>query len=44
MNFKQVKNLKAQSYTLDFSEMSSAVYFIKIETAKGSTLKHIVKK
>jgi hypothetical protein len=41
---KQVRNLKAQSYTLDFSEMSSAVYFINIETQDGSIIKRIVKK
>ncbi|MFT5678190.1 MAG: hypothetical protein ACI9FY_000728, partial [Patiriisocius sp.] len=40
----QVRNLKAQSYTLDFSEMSSAVYFINIETQDGSIIKRIVKK
>ena len=41
---KHIHNIVSKSYTLDISETSSAVYFINIETSKGSIIKRVVKK
>ncbi|EDM45497.1 thermolysin [unidentified eubacterium SCB49] len=40
----QYNNVKAFSYSLDISDMSSAMYFVSIKTQDGSITKRIVKK